>query len=279
MANEVGGSGGIAEGGGGLRTGINIVSILSALFGLFGGGVNKPTKRALEGMRAVVVDLGNELARYATENDGILGRIVGVFRRGWIDAILPFIRKVDGGIARIFKWLRDTFGPVIEFLIWVRRELLKFYDKWFRPIFDTITVIRRILQLGSFLGIEAAGALDRKLAELERRIRIPLDFVVNKLNEVIGVVDRIVTLDGFLQRYTLVRSLVLYQRDALKVWWASIHKPMSAEKKKEYEAPATVRSIQAVADDLTAYVRDRGGPDRARIDEHALDLEQRLRAA
>lgn len=278
MPNEPGDSGYAQEGRFGERAATNIISIVASLFGLFFGGVDRNTKRALEATRAAQVDTANELASFAVETGGWLARLVGFLRHAWSGVILALLKKLDHAILALADWLKRTLGPLLKFLRDVRKHIMDIYNKYFRPIFDTIEVFRKVLQLAGFLGIEAAKKLDQKLAELERRLRLPIDAIIRKVNEVIDVVDRVMTLDGFLQRYTLVRSLVLYQRDALKVWWSSIHRPMTAQQRAAYAAPLQTRSLATVGDEMRAYVVDHDGPDVGRIDEHTQDLMIRLRA-
>jgi hypothetical protein len=252
---------------------------IGTLWGIFGDKVSSNLKSALGHIRNAIIEIGKEIARFARAVALVLARVAGILLRAWRQVIKPFLARLDGWILRVFKWLKDTFGPVIEFLVMIRNEILKFYTKWLKPILDTIDVLRRILSIASLLGIDAARKLDAKLAELERRIRLPLDIVIRKINEVIDVVDRIMTLDGLVQRVTLIRSLIAYQRDALAVWWTSIHKPLTEAEKTEHRKPLQTRSIAAIRDDFVAYVVHDSGPDRARIDEHARDFAIRVRAA
>jgi hypothetical protein len=153
------------------------------------------------------------------------------------------------------------------------------YDRFLRPIFDTIEIVRRTLQLLAALKVRWAAELDAKLAELEGRLLWPIREAYRYINETRDVVNRIIDLDGFFQRATLLRSLWRYQVEALEIWWASIHKPLDGEKKREYEKRGEVRPLDAVAGDLSAYVVRGEGPDQALIDEHAVDLARRLRLA
>jgi hypothetical protein len=261
----------------GVSAAILVISFLGSLFGLFGGKVDKNTKRALEGMRDIITSIGKTVAEFARDTASVLGSVWGFFRKLWDRVLLPMLQRLDRYVVRLFKWLRDTFGPIISFLQEVRRKILAFYDKWFRPIFDTIDVFRRILGIFSLFGFEWSRKLDQALAELQDRLLAPIRLVLEKVNQVIDIVDRIVTLDGLVQRVTLIRSLLKYQKDALNVWWQSVHRPLTPDQQQEYQRPLQTRTIAAVNDDARAYVLLGGGPDRARIDEHVADLVLRMR--
>jgi hypothetical protein len=186
------------------------------------------------------------------------------------------LQRLDRFLDRIFRWLRDTFAPIIEALLAVRRKILELYDKWFRPILDTIDAIRGVLRIFSFFGIEWARRLDAALAEIQDRINQAFSTVMARLNQVIDWVDRIVTLDGFLQRLTLLRSLLRYERDLWKVWWESIRQ-REAEKgpipRRDLEAITPAQTSAAVRE----YSLTHGGADAHRIDEHVADLVLTLR--
>lgn len=191
----------------GVTAAIAIVTLLGNLFGIFRGKVDKNVKAGLEFLRAGIVEVGKVLAEFAKDTGRMLAKVAGLLRRSWTRVILPFLRKLDRWVLRVQKWLRDTFGPIIHALLWLRTNILKFYEKWLRPIFDTIEVMRRILGLLSFLHLSFARKLDAQLAEIERRLRQPIDALLRKVNEIIDWTDLVLDAGGFFQRYTLIKSL------------------------------------------------------------------------
>lgn len=252
-------------------------ALVAGIGAVFGWLADKAVTLAVT-MYHVTVLIGRHLWDFATRVAGVFRGVGQLLARFWASVLRPFVVNVWEGFLRLKRFLEETFGPILRFLESVRREILKFYEKWFRPIFDTIEILRRSLQILERLGLEWARELDAKLAELEGRLLAPIRFALLKINEAIEIVDRIMTLDGLIQRVTLIGSLIRYQADALKVWWQSIHKPLEGEKKSEYERPLETRPIATVAADYRAYVIDGGGPDATRIDEHARDYALRLRA-
>jgi hypothetical protein len=61
-----------------------------------------------------------------------------------------------------------------------------------------------------------AQAIERKLADLESRLLVPIRFALAKVNEAINWINRIVDLDGLFQRLTLIESAVALQRRSLE---------------------------------------------------------------
>jgi hypothetical protein len=226
----------------------------------------------------VAIMIGQAIGQFAVLTASVFARVFGFLRSFWSGVLRPFISWSWEQIERLSGWLRRTFEPLIKFLQDVRTEIQKIYDRWLRPIFDTIDLTRRVLQVLATLRVPFARELDRKLAELEGFLLRPILELYRLLNTAMDWINRIVTLDGLLQRLTLIASLVRYQKDALNVWWQSIHRPLTSQQRADYEQPTSARPIPVVASELREYVLNHTGPDQERIDEHALDLLQRLRA-
>jgi hypothetical protein len=61
--------------------------------------------------------------------------------------------------------------------------------------------------------------LAKKLTQLEQRIEEPFLWIYAKLNEIWNVLDRVMTLDGFFQRLTLLRSMSRYAPAWINGFW------------------------------------------------------------
>ena len=260
----------------GVSAAILVISFLGNLFGLFGGGVNRATKRALEGMRDVITNIGREIANFARDTAAVFATVWGILRKFWARVLLPLILRLDRYIDRIFKWLRDTFGPVIEALLWIRRKIMEFYDKWLAPIFDTIDVLRRILGIFSLFGLEWSRKLDAALAELQERLTLAIARVLGRLNEVIDVIDTITTRDRLFQRIAFLGTL---ERDLLYIWRAFNNgqsKPLTDEERRAAAAAGVYRSGEQVIEESRLYLRTGDGPNASSIAEWVRELDLRL---
>lgn len=256
----------------GISAAILVIAGLNALFGLFKGKVDKNLAGALTGMRDAIVNFGKVLAEFAKDTGAMLARFAGLVRRFWSAVILPALRRLDGWARRLHTWLRDTFGPLLRALLWLRTKILDFYTKWFRPIFDTIDVLRRMLSLLGFLHLEFARKLDQKLAELERRLRIPLEAVIRKINEAIDVVDRVITLDGLFKRLALIRSMARDARLLVNIWHNSQDKPLTDEERRAAVERLPFPSSEEIRRDFREYLETGDGADAASIREAITDL-------
>jgi len=238
---------------------IAIISFVGSLFGFFGGGVNADTRRMFRSLGDAIKSIAGEVASFIRQVAQKFADLAGLFRRFWRDILKPLFVKIDRWIGRVFTWLRDTFGPILEALKRLRTFVLDLYRKWFKPIFDTIDVIRRFLGVLSIFNVDWARKLDAKLADLERRLREPILLVVRKINDVIDVVDRIVTLDGLLQRYTLITSLFGYRGDWLNMWWNAQSSPLTAAERARLLSGGDAKTAREIAADTRLYIEAGAG--------------------
>lgn len=190
------------------------------------------------------------------------------FFRATYDAVLkPGLVKFWGWFDKFRHWLDRTFGPVLEWLRIVRDHVIAFYRTWVRPWLDLIDVARRTLRIFSALGMDWARRLDAKLGQLQELIDRPFRVVLGKLNEVINIVNRIVTLDGLIQRVTLLRSLV---RDYQYVWNTlrnAYDNPLTDDERRRARESKDTAPLTMARAEQEQYLRDGTGPRAARLDE------------
>lgn len=202
----------------------------------------------------------------------------GFFKNVYDDVLKPAWQK----FWTFIQWAKDSlvrlFKPILSFLKELRDTILKFYTKWVKPILDTIELARKVLKVLETLHVEWAKKLDVELAELERRIFEPFRIVLQKVNEIINVVNRVMTADGLFQRLALVKSLVRDARFIGNLWMRNFHRDLTADEQDWLTRAPAQRSIPDAVSNMRAYVLSGSGPDQARIDEAAQDLEIRLRA-
>jgi hypothetical protein len=179
---------------------------------------------------------------------------------------------------KLRTWLNNTFGPLLKWLIKLRAELLNFWKTYIRPWLDLIDVTRKILRTLASLGLTWARALDQRLGAIEDAIEAPFRFVLGKLNEIIGIVNNVITLDGLIQRVSLLRSVV---RDYQYVWRAIVNPFVSSsgtpDEQHTRAALATIPAEQVSAN-LQQYLADGSGPIAPAADEWAAQLGIYLRS-
>jgi hypothetical protein len=193
-----------------------------------------------------------------------LKRVWDFFGRVYEDVLKPAWAKFWGWFDKFTAWLDRTVGPVLQWLERVRATLVGWWSTWIRPWLDLIDVTRKILNTLGALGLQWARALDARLGQIESAIEAPFRFVLAQLNQVIDIVNRIVTIDGLLQRAALIRSLArdydYAWRAIANPWQAAFDHNSTPPIDREIE-PRTTAQIAAA---YGAYVTT-GGGDRAEM--------------
>lgn len=254
-----------------------VISLLSNLFTRFHGkSTDLGTKLAVEGLRSDVNGLGKSLTSMIVGVAGQIASVLGVVRRFLQRVFAKLYDMLANLVQRFARVLDRIFGPIIHFLDKVKFHLKRFYDKVLRPIIDTIEFVRSILRLLELFHIDWAKKLDQQLLTLEQWVLAPYEFLVSKINEIANWVNRIVTLDGLLQRVTLMQSLLRDVAYTNNLWWNSQSRPLSPSdisSSKGVDIHMTAAESEAAFD---AYVSTGSGPFQPSADEWAADVWRRL---
>lgn len=195
------------------------------------------------------------------------------FRTTYDHILKPAWQKFFRFVDWAKRTLDDFFQPIFRFLRHLRDELLGFYTKWVRPILDSIGVARKVLSVFRALGLEWAKKLDAKLADLEAAIDRPFRLLLAKINEVLNLLNRIVTADGLFQRLALVRSVERDVRFIVNAWHNSQSKPLTDDERRAALARDNYKSADQINAEFLEYLDTGQGPDAAIVDEWSADLK------
>jgi hypothetical protein len=224
---------------------------------------------------------------FATATYNVLirfGRLVGTsLRKIWEgtralyeNVLKPGWEKFWRLFDRVRKWLDRVFGPILRYLEKVRRWILDFYTKYVRPFVDAIGIARKVLRVFASLGFDWAKALDRKLAELQDRLQAPFRLALAKINELVNIVNRVVTLDGLLQRLALIRSIERDVKYVVNAWHNSQSKPLTNAERDAAQKRVAVKTIDEIVGETRRYLDSGAGPHAALLDEWSIYLTRQL---
>jgi hypothetical protein len=209
--------------------------------------------------------------------------LVGL-KASWEFLRLTYDSVIKPGLVKFWQWfdkfrhwLDATFGPVLEYLKMVRDNVMLFYKTWIRPWLDLIDVARRTLRILSALGLDWARQLDAKLGQLQELIDRPFRLVLGKLNEVINIVNRIVTVDGLIQRVALLRSL---ERDFVYAWRTAVNpwrRDLTNVDREQVKTNLQGKTLSQITAETKAYMRGEGGPLAPLFDEMLIIWRKQLR--
>jgi hypothetical protein len=213
---------------------------------------------SLEGVVAYLVSalgwLGGRVADILTSTGAMFARVWDGLKIVWTDVLKPALVWIDQQFTRLQAWLKDTFAPVFQFLQRVRDELNAIYARFVRPIVDTIEFIRELNRVLLAFHIDVLKQLDAVLAQLEQRIEEPILWLNQKVSELQNAVNFIVTLDGFFQRLTLLRSMQRYAPSWMRIATAARTAPISDDEAAAVDDATSVMSTAELVDDVGAYL-------------------------
>jgi hypothetical protein len=193
-----------------------------------------------------------------------LGRVVktGIFDLGkmggklWdgvkffaVDIVPKFLRWTYDKLLRFSAWLKEKFAPVFKWLNTVKEHIDSFYKTFVRPIVDTIDFIRAVNRVLVAFHIDLLQSLDSVLAQIEQRIEAPFLWVRQKIVFLENWLDRIVTLDGFFQRLTLLASMAKYAPAWMRIATNKRTKPLTSAQSYAIERAKMIPTVSDVIAD------------------------------
>jgi hypothetical protein len=193
----------------------NIIgNVISGLIGLFGGGnagdINKLNDRvtSLGNFVLTAISALTSASNYDVAGDQIGGSLWGKIFSGIFG---PIVGLLSGLVHGVSSDLASLLGPLTKVLGSLRDVVRRIYQNWLAPILKVIDTTRQVLRVLAALHLKLAAEADAALGRLEGKLTAPLLLATKQINAISNQVNRIVTLDGALQRVTLVQSLVKHQ--------------------------------------------------------------------
>lgn len=226
-----------------------IVAVASTLWKIGSTAVTVAIKYAIVGLRWAVNNLTRLIVSGLKKSAVFLARNVMTLGRFIRTGFVALVRNMQRAALWLKGTLTNIFGPVLRFLDRVKGYVRRIYDRFVKPVLDFIEITRRIFRLLGYLGIDWARAIDRKLGQLENLISLPFEWVVGKINELIGVINRIVTVDGLLQRVMLLTSLLRDYPMTTNMWWNGQTRPLNEFEEARYrKVPETIEPAAVAAE-------------------------------
>lgn len=208
---------------------IAVGSIIAGLFSIFGGGgVNKETKRALEGLRDSQIKMGDSLMRFTWGGFFGFGWLLRAFHNVWVRIIIPMLDKVGKFVRWADRLFDRVIRPYLKIIKKIREHVLRIYEAYVRPVLDAIQKVRQVLAVFRIAGFKWAIALDDALAKVQGKIAQAVALVFAQLSELARWQNVLLTWRLILQQPIFVNSMHAYaQIAAMQFWNAHLGKPAS----------------------------------------------------
>lgn len=186
----------------------------------------------------------------------------------WEKVLRPAFAFIDRWLLRLFEWLDTTIGPVLRFLKRALDAVDRIYTQYLRPFRDLVDFVHLLNRALETLHVRVLSGLDRHLTAINAWLEAQFLEVRGRIRQAEHWIDRIITLDGYLQRATLLQSLQRYAPDWTRLFWRlqveGISKAEEARRKAQ-----TVPKVDPAApgEALAAYRTTGSGPYAAPIGE------------
>jgi hypothetical protein len=190
------------------------------------------------------------------------------------EVLAPAWRKFWDFVQWAQRALHKVLDPVLRVLEAIRRNILDFYSHYVAPVLDLIDVGRKVLRVLASFGIDWAKALDKRLADIQDAVNRPFQFLLAKVNEIVNIVDRVITADGLFQRLAFVKSLA---RDVGFAWITLTQGgtvKQTAEQKKQAREVWRARTPEAATRIVADSLESAGGKYASLHEEMAAQWEK-----
>lgn len=237
-----------------------IITVVAGLFRLFGGGVSRAVKQALEGLRAAIAKTADELMRFTWRGLRALGRIIQAVGAIYVRVVRPVLDWLRDTIQRVVRIIDRILRPYFEWARRVTELVLEIYEKYVRPVLVVIQRVRQVLAVLKILRIGFARRLDAWLVRLQQRIMQPIQQILLRVNHIGGWLNVLISARAVLQRALYLRSLWQWQGSFFRAWWGWQSGYVSDAELQQYDRQVVPRTPREVAGDVETLVKSGAGP-------------------
>lgn len=189
------------------------------------------------GIDAIVVALQWAAGALKT---GLLGAWQAV-RFTWSDIIKPVGQWLAAAYDRLKALYTTVIKPALDWLKRVTDAIKRVYNTLLKPILSTIDNVRKVLQLLELLHVGFAAKLDAELADLERKLSLPLQLVIQEFNKLTNRVESyVLTIENLFTRVTHLGSIGRDLKAIQNMHWGAWSASLGAALTGTPPAPATL---------------------------------------
>jgi len=238
----------------------NVVAAIGSLIGSFIGITAARLLEFLKLLKDYVLQLSKELLIGVFRTARAIARVLRTVASLAANGIKRFAVWAYNEVVKLHDFLKEKFGPVLQWLKELKQHIRDIYDRFVRPIVDTIQFIRQLNALLALFHIDLLKKLDATLAKIEQRIEDPFVKLQQWINRVDNAISLIIDEGGIFQRVTLIKSMSRYAPAWLRIATAARSQDISGDAGARLERSVTVQPVGALIGDISAYM-DGGSND------------------
>ena len=202
--------------------------------------------RLITHLKNGIVELANALATGVWRLGRELARALISFGRLVYRAVKPLALWVSRKITALEEFLKRKFKPILDFIKLVKDRIDLIYKRFIRPILDVIEFIRQLNRVLNVFHIGVLRKLDSVLGTIDNAIRDNYLRLRSRVVDAENWINRIVTLDGFFQRFTLLRSTWKYKTELIRQQLNGMVKPLPDIRKERTITPPAALDAPAL---------------------------------
>ena len=195
----------------------NVVAAIGSLIGSFIGITAARLLEFLKLLKDYVLQLSKELLIGVFRTARAIARVLRTLATFAVNGVKTFAQWAYREIVKLHDFLAEKFGPVLRWLRELKQHIQDIYNRFVRPIIDTIQFIRQLNSLLQLFHINLLKKLDATLAQIEQRIEDPFIKLNQWINKVDNAISLIIDLDGIFQKVTLIKSMSRFAPSWLRI--------------------------------------------------------------
>jgi len=178
----------------------------------------------------------------------------------WNDVLVPLWNTIRGWFMALKGWFDSWAGPLKTWLGKIYKVEQDLYKAFFRPVLDTISRLRQVLQLSGLSHTALGEAIEGVLSQVYVDVNNVYQSVVSPVNQLVNTIENyILQADGLINQVLLLNSVFQSFGAIWDTWWnVGIH-TLTADAEQHLKDLAKWPQPRAAHEQLTTYLETGGG--------------------
>ena len=178
----------------------------------------------------------------------------------WNDVLVPLWNTIRGWFTALKGWFDSWAGPLKTWLGKIYQVERDLYKGFFRPVLDTISRLRQVLQLSGLSHTALGKAIEGVLDQVYVDVNTVYQSITGPVNSIINTIENyILQADGLINQVLLLNSVFQSIGAIWDTWWnVGIH-TLTDDAKQHLTDLAKWPQPRVAHEQLTTYLETGGG--------------------